>query len=119
VPTPKEMADLKFAWTVCKHLKSNAVCLVKDGMLVGAGAGQMKRVDSTRIAAAIAGARAQGSVMASDAFFPFPDGVEEAAAAGATAIIQPGGSKGDPAVIAAADKANIAMVFTAIRHFRH
>jgi phosphoribosylaminoimidazolecarboxamide formyltransferase/IMP cyclohydrolase len=118
-PTAKELADLKFAWKICKHLKSNAVCLAKDGCLVGAGAGQMKRVDSSRIAATIAGDRAKGSALASDAFFPFPDGVEEAAQAGATAVIQPGGSKGDEAVIAAADQAGIAMVFTGMRHFKH
>ena len=118
-PTAKEMADLRFAWTVCKHLKSNAVCLAKDGMLVGAGAGQMKRVDSSRIAAMIAGDRARGAVMASDAFLPFADAVEEAVAAGVTAVIQPGGSRGDPEVIAAADKAGLAMVLTGMRHFKH
>jgi phosphoribosylaminoimidazolecarboxamide formyltransferase / IMP cyclohydrolase len=118
-PTDKEMADLEFAWIICKHLKSNAVCLAANGTLVGAGAGQMKRVDSSRIAAMIAGDRAKGSVLASDAFFPFADGVEEAAAAGATAIIQPGGSRGDAEVIAAANKADIAMVFTGMRHFKH
>lgn len=118
-PTDKEMADLEFAWRIVKHLKSNAVCLARDGMLVGAGAGQMKRVDSSRIAIHIAGDRAKGSVVASDAFFPFADGVEEVAAAGATAIIQPGGSKGDDEVIAAADKANMAMIFTGMRHFKH
>ena len=118
-PTDKEMADLEFAWVIVKHLKSNAVCFAKAGTLVGAGAGQMKRVDSARIAAMIAGDRAKGSVLASDAFFPFADGVEEAAAAGATAIIQPGGSRGDPDVIAAADKAGLAMVFTGMRHFKH
>jgi phosphoribosylaminoimidazolecarboxamide formyltransferase/IMP cyclohydrolase len=118
-PTEQELADLKFAWKIVKHLRSNAVCLAKDGMLVGAGAGQMKRVDSSRIAAFIAGERAKGSVMASDAFLPFVDGVEEAVAAGATAIIQPGGSKGDAEVLAAADKAGLAMVFTGQRHFKH
>ena len=118
-PTDKEMADLEFAWRICKHLKSNAVCFAKDGCLVGAGAGQMKRVDSSRIAAMIAGDRAKGSVVASDAFFPFADAVEEAVAAGATAIIQPGGSRGDAEVIAAADTAGMAMVFTGMRHFKH
>ena len=118
-PTKAEMADLEFAWRIAKHLKSNAVCFAKDQTLVGGGAGQMKRVDSSRIAAMIAGDRAHGSVMASDAFFPFADGVEEAAAVGVTAIIQPGGSKGDPQVIEAADKANMAMIFTAMRHFKH
>lgn len=118
-PTKAEMADLEFAWRIVKHLKSNAVCFAKGQALVGGGAGQMKRVDSSRIAAMIAGDRSRGSVLASDAFFPFPDGVEEAAAAGVTAIIQPGGSKGDAAVIEAADKANMAMVFTGMRHFKH
>ena len=118
-PSAKEMADLKFAWAIVKHLKSNAVCLAKDRMLVGAGAGQMKRVDSSKISIMIAGERAKGAVMASDAFFPFADGAEEAATAGVTAIIQPGGSKGDDEVIAAADKAGMAMVFTGMRHFKH
>lgn len=118
-PTAAELADLGFAWLVCKHLKSNAICLVKDRELVGAGAGQMSRVNSTWIATSLAGERATGSVAASDAFFPFPDGPETLAKAGITAIIQPGGSKGDPGVIAACDAANIAMIFTGTRHFRH
>ncbi len=119
VPTAPELADLAFAWLVCKHLKSNAICLAKAGELVGAGAGQMSRVNSTAIAVRLAGARAQGTVAASDAFFPFADGLETLAQAGVTAVVQPGGSRGDAAVIAAADKADVAMVFTGVRHFRH
>jgi phosphoribosylaminoimidazolecarboxamide formyltransferase/IMP cyclohydrolase len=128
-PTEAELADLLFAWKVAKHVKSNAIVYVKDGATVGVGAGQMSRVDSTRIAArkaqdmaealGLAQSPAIGSVVASDAFFPFPDGLMTAAAAGATALIQPGGSMNDPAVIAAADKAGLAMVFTGQRHFRH
>ncbi len=118
-PTAAELADLRFAWLVVKHLKSNAICLVKNQELVGAGAGQMSRVNSSWIAAHLAGDKANGAVLGSDAFFPFPDGVEAAAKAGVTAIVQPGGSKGDPAVIAAADAHGIAMVFTGVRHFRH
>ncbi len=118
-PSEQELADLAFAWPIVKHLKSNAICLIKDGQLVGAGAGQMSRVNSSWIASELAGERAKGSVLASDAFFPFPDGVEAAAKAGVTAIVQPGGSKGDPAVIEEADKHDIAMVFTGERHFRH
>jgi phosphoribosylaminoimidazolecarboxamide formyltransferase/IMP cyclohydrolase len=123
------MADLLFAWTVAKHVKSNAIVYVKDGATVGIGAGQMSRVDSTRIAARKAGDMAdalglpqsptQGSVVASDAFFPFADGLITAAEAGATAVIQPGGSMNDDQVIAAADAAGLAMVFTGQRHFRH
>ena len=118
-PTAAELADLGFAWLVCKHLKSNAICLAKDRELVGAGAGQMSRVNSTWIATTLAKQKAAGSVLASDAFFPFPDGVATAAAAGVRAIVQPGGSKGDESVIAEADKHGIAMVFTGVRHFRH
>jgi phosphoribosylaminoimidazolecarboxamide formyltransferase/IMP cyclohydrolase len=118
-PTAAELADLAFAWPVVKHLSSNAICLVKDRELVGAGAGQMSRVNSTDIAVRLAGERARGAVAASDAFFPFPDGPQKLIAAGITAIVQPGGSKGDAAVIAAADAAGIAMVFTGERHFRH
>jgi phosphoribosylaminoimidazolecarboxamide formyltransferase/IMP cyclohydrolase len=128
-PTAAELADLKLAMTVAKHVKSNAIIYVKDGATVGIGAGQMSRVDSSRIAhrksidaaqaAGIEGALTQGSVVASDAFFPFPDGLLAAVEAGATAVIQPGGSMNDPAVIAAADEAGIAMVFTGMRHFRH
>jgi phosphoribosylaminoimidazolecarboxamide formyltransferase/IMP cyclohydrolase len=128
-PTAAEMADLRFAWTVAKHVKSNAIVYVKDGATVGVGAGQMSRVDSSTIAALKAGRMgaelglpetpARGSVVASDAFFPFADGLMAAAEAGATAIIQPGGSMRDEEVIAAADAAGLAMVFTGMRHFRH
>jgi phosphoribosylaminoimidazolecarboxamide formyltransferase/IMP cyclohydrolase len=128
-PTAREREDLLFAFTVCKHVKSNAIVYAKDGATVGIGAGQMSRVDSSRIAArkaedaAIASGAAtsltKGSVVASDAFFPFADGLEAAIAAGATAVIQPGGSVRDDEVIAAADKAGVAMVFTGMRHFRH
>jgi len=128
-PTPTELADLMFAWRVAKHVKSNAIVYVKDGATVGVGAGQMSRVDSTRIAARKAQDMAEalsmaqsptiGSVVASDAFFPFADGLITAAEAGATAIIQPGGSMRDDEVIAAADAAGLAMVFTSMRHFRH
>ena len=128
-PTEQERADLLFAFTVAKHVKSNAIVYAKDGATVGIGAGQMSRVDSSRIAAqkaadasAAAGearSRAEGCVVASDAFFPFADGLLAAAAAGATAVIQPGGSKRDAEVIAAADEQGLAMVFTGLRHFRH
>jgi phosphoribosylaminoimidazolecarboxamide formyltransferase / IMP cyclohydrolase len=128
-PTEAEIADLLFADTVCKHVKSNAIVFVKGGATVGIGAGQPSRVDSVKIAAAKAAEMGRaaglpepptrGSVVASDAFYPFADGLEAAIAAGATAAIQPGGSRRDDEVIAAADKAGIAMVFTGIRHFRH
>ena len=128
-PTAKEMSDLKFAAKVAKHVKSNAVVYAKDGATVGIGAGQMSRIDSTRIAAWKAGeagtvageaqSLTQGSVVASDAFFPFADGLLAAAAAGATAVIQPGGSVRDDEVIKAADEKGLAMVFTGLRHFRH
>ncbi len=128
-PTSAELADLLFAFRVCKHVKSNAIVYAKGLATVGIGAGQMNRVESSRIAAwkSEAAARAagldrplaEGSVVASDAFFPFADGLETAAAAGATAVIQPGGSMRDAEVIAAADKAGLAMVFTGMRHFRH
>ena len=128
-PTEAELADLIFAFRVCKHVKSNAIVYVKDGATVGVGAGQMSRVDSARIAAwksaeaakaaGVATPLAQGSVVASDAFFPFADGLQAAVAAGATAMIQPGGSIRDEEVIAAADAAGIAMVLTGMRHFRH
>ena len=107
------------AWPIVKHLKSNAICIVQNGALVGAGAGQMSRVGSVKIACAQAGEKAQKAVLASDAFFPFPDGLQAAINAGVTAVVQPGGSKGDQAVIDAADAAGIAMVFTGLRHFRH
>ncbi len=121
-PAPEEVRALLFAWKVCKHVKSNAIVFAREGYTVGVGAGQMSRVDAVKIAvmkAAAAGAGLAGSVVASDAFFPFPDGVEEAARAGATAVIQPGGSVRDADVIVAADKAGMAMVFTGMRHFRH
>jgi phosphoribosylaminoimidazolecarboxamide formyltransferase/IMP cyclohydrolase len=121
-PTPAELADLMFAWRVCKYVKSNAIVFAKDGMTVGIGAGQMSRVVSTRIAALKAadeGLEPKGSVMASDAFFPFRDGLDAAAVHGITAVIQPGGSKRDAEVIAAADEHGLAMVFTGMRHFRH
>ncbi|GDY12118.1 bifunctional purine biosynthesis protein PurH [Planctomycetota bacterium] len=118
-PTAAELADLAVAWPIVKHLTSNAICLVKDRELVGAGVGQMSRVNSCWIAASLAKEKATGAVLASDAYFPFPDGVETAARAGVTAIAQPGGSKGDDAVIAAADRLGLAMVFTGTRHFRH
>ena len=118
-PTETELAALKFAWIVCKHVKSNAIVVAKDEAVVGVGAGQMSRVDSVHIALAKAGEKAQGAALASDAFFPFPDGPESAAKAGVTAIIQPGGSVKDDEVIAVANQYNIAMVFTGVRHFRH
>ncbi len=118
-PMAKELEDLLFAWRAVKHIKSNAILLVKDKMIVGMGAGQPNRVVSAEIASKKAGEKSQGSVMASDAMFPFPDTIEQAAAAGATAIIQPGGSIRDEDSIKAADKHNIAMVFTGVRHFLH
>ncbi len=118
-PTAKEMEDLLFAWRAVKHIKSNAIVLVKDKTLVGMGAGQPNRVISVDIAKTKAGNKSRGSVMASDAMFPFPDSVEQAAEAGATAIIQPGGSIRDEDSVKAADKHDIAMVFTGVRHFLH
>jgi phosphoribosylaminoimidazolecarboxamide formyltransferase/IMP cyclohydrolase len=128
-PTDAQLADMKFAYTVAKHVKSNAIVYVKDAMTVGIGAGQMSRVNSCRIAAFRAEQAAKsagapqswaiGSVVASDAFFPFADGLLEAVEAGAVAVIQPGGSMRDEEVIEAANKAGIAMVFTGMRHFRH
>ncbi len=118
-PTEVELADLMFAWRAVKHIKSNAIVLVKDKTLLGMGAGQPNRVVSVDIAKAKAGQKSRGSVMASDAMFPFPDSVEQAAEGGVTAIIQPGGSIRDEDSIKAADKHNIAMVFTGTRHFRH
>jgi phosphoribosylaminoimidazolecarboxamide formyltransferase/IMP cyclohydrolase len=118
-PTPEQVEDLKFAWKVVRHVKSNAIVLASERMLLGVGAGQMSRVESVDIAVGKAGDRARGAVLASDAFFPFADGLEHAIAAGVAAAIQPGGSTHDPEVIAAADKAGIAMVFTGERHFRH
>ena len=123
------MADLLFAWKVAKHVKSNAIVYVKDGATVGVGAGQMSRLDSANVAAAKAQRMAEelgmdespakGSAVASDAFFPFADGLLEAAAAGGKCVIQPGGSMRDDEVIKAADEAGLAMVFTGMRHFRH
>ena len=118
-PTDAELEDLLFAWRAVKHIKSNAILLVKDKTIVGMGAGQPNRVVSVDIASKKAGNKSKGSVMASDAMFPFPDSVEQAAAAGATAIIQPGGSIRDEDSIKAADKHDIAMVFTGVRHFLH
>lgn len=118
-PGKQEMSDMLFAWHMVKHVKSNAIVLAKNGMTVGIGAGQMSRVDAVDIAVRKAGDRCRGTVMASDAFFPFADSVEAAAAAGITAIIQPGGSKRDEEVIAAADKLGLAMVFTDVRAFLH
>ena len=128
-PTAAELADLKFAFKVAKHVKSNAIVYAKDGATVGIGAGQMSRVDSSRIAswkaaeaakaAGLAETLAKGAVVASDAFFPFADGLLAAAEAGATAVIQPGGSMRDDEVIKAADDRGLAMVFTGMRHFRH
>jgi phosphoribosylaminoimidazolecarboxamide formyltransferase / IMP cyclohydrolase len=118
-PTPEEKRALLFAWKVCKHVKSNAVVYARPGQTVSVGAGQMSRVDSVKVGAMKALLPLQGSVLASDAFFPFPDGVEEAARHGITAVIQPGGSVKDAEVIAAANRLGLAMVFTGVRHFRH
>jgi phosphoribosylaminoimidazolecarboxamide formyltransferase/IMP cyclohydrolase len=118
-PTDAERAALWFAWLVCKHVKSNAIVLARGTEVVGVGAGQMSRIDSTGIAVRKAGEKAKGSVLASDAFFPFADNVEAAAAAGVTAIVQPGGSVKDADSVAACDTHGVAMLFTGIRHFRH
>jgi phosphoribosylaminoimidazolecarboxamide formyltransferase/IMP cyclohydrolase len=118
-PTAAELADLRFAWQVCKHVKSNAIVLAKGGMLLGTGAGQMSRVDSVHLGVRKAAERSRGSVLASDAFFPFRDNVDEAARAGVTAVVQPGGSLRDQDSIQACDEHGLAMVFTAVRHFRH
>ncbi len=125
-PTGEELDDLRFAWLVCKHVKSNAIVLARDRTLLGAGAGQMSRVNSARLAAQIARAYGgaedfdtSGCVLASDAFFPFPDSLDWAAEAGAAAVIEPGGGKKDADVIARADELNLAMIFTATRHFNH
>jgi phosphoribosylaminoimidazolecarboxamide formyltransferase/IMP cyclohydrolase len=118
-PTNEEKRALLFAWKVCKHVKSNAIVYAWDGQTVGVGAGQMSRVDSCKIGASRAVLPLKGTVAASDAFFPFPDGVQEIAKAGATAIIQPGGSMRDGEVIEAADQLGLAMIFTGIRHFSH
>ncbi|HTO79957.1 MAG TPA: bifunctional phosphoribosylaminoimidazolecarboxamide formyltransferase/IMP cyclohydrolase, partial [Methylocystis sp.] len=128
-PSESELADLKFAFRIAKHVKSNAIVYAKDAATVGVGAGQMSRLDSSltaarkakdaAIALGLTESLAKGSVVASDAFFPFPDGLLAAAAAGAKAVIQPGGSMNDAAVIAAANEAGLAMIFTGTRHFRH
>jgi len=110
---------LRFAWLVCKHVKSNAIVLAKDGMVVGVGAGQMSRVDSVHMAVRKSEGRSHGSVLASDAFFPFRDNLDEAARAGVTAAVQPGGSMRDADSIAACDEHGMAMVLTGVRHFRH
>jgi phosphoribosylaminoimidazolecarboxamide formyltransferase/IMP cyclohydrolase len=119
VPTESEWRDLHFAWRVVKHVTSNAIVIAKDGVVWGVGAGQMNRVGSVRLALEQAGERAHGAALASDAFFPFPDSIELAARAGVRAVVQPGGSKKDPEVIAAANELGVAMVLTGIRHFRH
>ena len=118
-PTAEELRSLLFAWRVCKHVKSNAIVYARDGQTLGVGAGQMSRVDAARFGAMKAVLPLKGCVAASDAFFPFPDGLEAVAQAGATAVIQPGGSVRDDEVIAAADRLGLGMVFTGIRHFRH
>jgi phosphoribosylaminoimidazolecarboxamide formyltransferase / IMP cyclohydrolase len=118
-PSDEEMRALLFGWKVCKHVKSNAIVYAREGQTISVGAGQMSRVDSVKVGAMKAVLPLAGSVVASDAYFPFPDGVEEAARHGATAFIQPGGSVRDAEVIAAADRLNVAMVFTGVRHFRH
>jgi len=121
-PTPQQMADLLFAWNVAKYVKSNAIVFCGNGMTLGVGAGQMSRVDSTKIAAIKAqnaGLSLKNSVVASDAFFPFRDGIDVLAEAGAVCVIHPGGSMRDDEVIAAADELGLAMVLTGIRHFRH
>jgi phosphoribosylaminoimidazolecarboxamide formyltransferase/IMP cyclohydrolase len=128
-PTEAELADMLFAWTIAKHVKSNAIVFAKDGVAAAIGPGQTSRVESTYVAAHKArkaqerskwpAPRTQGSAVASEAFFPFPDGLLEAAKAGATCVIQPGGAIGDDKVIAAADEAGLAMAFTGMRHFRH
>jgi phosphoribosylaminoimidazolecarboxamide formyltransferase/IMP cyclohydrolase len=118
-PTPEEYRALDFAWKICKHVKSNAIVYTQQDRTIGIGAGQMSRIDSSKIAVDKAQSPIKGTVMASDAMFPFRDSVDEAAKAGATAIVQPGGSIRDKEVIEAADEANIAMIFTGMRHFRH
>lgn len=118
-PSDEQFAELRFGWVVCRHVKSNAIVLSKDRALCGVGAGQMSRVDSVDIAIRKAEDRAAGSVLSSDAFFPFPDSIQKAAAAGVSAIIQPGGSKADPDVIAACNELGVPMIFTGRRHFKH
>ena len=118
-PTVAELRALRFAWAICKHVKSNAIVYAKEDQLVGVGAGQMSRVDSVKLGATKAQLSLTGSVLASDAFFPFRDGVDEAAKHGVTAIIQPGGSVRDADSILAANEHKLAMVFTGMRHFKH
>jgi phosphoribosylaminoimidazolecarboxamide formyltransferase/IMP cyclohydrolase len=118
-PSAEEMKALLFGWRVCKHVKSNAIVYARAGQSVSVGAGQMSRVDSVKVGAMKSILPLAGTVLASDAFFPFADGVEEAAKHGITAVIQPGGSLKDDEVIAAANMLNLAMVFTGVRHFRH
>ena len=118
-PTDDELAALLFAWRVCKHVKSNAIVYARSGQVLSVGAGQMSRVDAAKFGALKAILPLDGCVAASDAFFPFPDGLETVVSAGATAVIQPGGSVKDADVIAAADRLGVAMVFTGMRHFRH
>jgi phosphoribosylaminoimidazolecarboxamide formyltransferase/IMP cyclohydrolase len=118
-PTEDELNAMLFAWKVAKHVKSNAIVYARDGQTIGVGAGQMSRVDAARFGAMKAALSLEGSVAASDAYFPFPDGLETVAQAGATAVIQPGGSIRDKDVIEAADRLGLAMVFTGMRHFRH
>ena len=119
IPSQAELADLAFAWKAVKHIKSNAIVFVKDQTLVGMGAGQPNRVVSVHLSGRAAGEKSKGSVLASDAFFPFPDNIELAAEAGVAAIVQPGGSIRDEEVIEAANQSGLAMVFTGVRHFRH
>ena len=118
-PTESEYRDLHFAWRIAKHVKSNAIVLAAHGRTVGIGAGQMSRVDSVRLSIQKAQPTARGSVLGSDAFFPFRDGIDEAARGGITAVIQPGGSVRDGEVIQAADEHGISMIFTGVRHFKH
>jgi phosphoribosylaminoimidazolecarboxamide formyltransferase/IMP cyclohydrolase len=118
-PTDAQWRDLEVAWTVCAHTRSNAIALVRDGRAVGVGAGQQSRVDAAELATAKAAGRAAGGACASDAFFPFRDGLDAAVSAGVASVIQPGGSVRDPEVIAAADEHGIVMVLTGTRHFRH
>ncbi|MBM3969016.1 MAG: bifunctional phosphoribosylaminoimidazolecarboxamide formyltransferase/IMP cyclohydrolase [Planctomycetes bacterium] len=118
-PTDVELRDLRFAWRLCKHVKSNAIVFAKDGAITGTGAGQMSRLDSSEIAAKKSADRCHGGVVASDAFFPFRDGIDQAAKAGILAAIQPGGSRNDPEVIAAANEHGMTMIFTGRRHFKH
>ncbi len=118
-PTKAQHIDLRIAWAVCRHVKSNAIVLAKDLAIVGVGAGQMSRVDSVEIAIKKAGDRSRGAVLASDAFFPFEDSIHRAAEAGVAAVIQPGGSRRDEEVIAACNQHGIPMIFTGRRHFRH